>query len=254
MATQCTDLEILDSSTHQSAHDTPREQIHPKNEDIDQQQHTKQCDSGQSTLQNIPPDKVQRRRRPRKQARPQKCTSGTIPHKWDKTENQTPITIRTCWSNNQMESTTSSVNNNCSKFTGNIYVVATKTHSISFQIMRPNYIQWQPMQLKIILKAPYQYKKTIPLPLLDQLTHTPTDAGDYVKYVTIPGLHILTKSDIHFYFRPAPDFQNILIEGAIYFRSVVKPRLTKAACCQPLLFPEGTYVDTLYPVLLTKYD
>jgi len=79
-------LKKLDSKTHQSVYEIPSEKLHPKNDDIDRLQYTDQCDNGQDTVQYIPQDKTQGRQRPRKQAKPQKCISGTLPHRGDKIE------------------------------------------------------------------------------------------------------------------------------------------------------------------------
>ena len=191
-------------------------------------------------MQNNPQDKVQTRRRPRKQARPQKCISGTLPHRWDKTDDQTLTTSKPSELYMHMEPITLSINNNHSKGSGTIYVMATTTSKISFQIMRPMHIQWQPMKFTITLKTPCPYTR-------------PNSLGNYTKFIPIYGLHTLTRSNAYFYFRPAPDYQNILIEGPLHFHSVIKLRLTTTACYQPLLISKGTCVGTLHPVLLTHY-
>jgi len=87
-------------------------------------------------------------------------------------------------------------------------------------------------------------------PCLHEITGFP---GNYNKYIEIHGLNILKQSKAYFYFRPAPNYRNILIAGTTHFHTVIRLRLTTTACCQPLRIPKGTHLGTLHPMLQTKY-
>jgi len=92
MEIQCSDVAMANLSTNQFENATLRKYLHPKYQEMDQKQHTKQCEDVPDIWQNNPQDNVQTRRRPRKQARPQKFISGTLPHAWDKNNDQTLTT------------------------------------------------------------------------------------------------------------------------------------------------------------------
>ena len=207
---------------------------------MDRKQHIKQCEDVPDILHNHPQDKVPTRRRPRKQPRPQKCISGTLPRRWDKNEDQILTTQQPNKLYKQMEPITLSIYNSHPKGSGTKYVMETTTSNISFQITRPTYIHVQPMQFTIFLKTPRLHKRI-------------DSPGNFKKYIVFHGLTILKQSKAYFYFRPALIYRNILIEGPVYFHNDIRLRLTTTACCQPLCIPKGTHVGTLQPMLLTKY-
>jgi len=207
---------------------------------MDRKQHTKQCENVPDKLHNNPQDKVPTRRRPRKQERPQKCISGILPCRWDKNEDQTLTTQQPHELHKQMEPVTLCFHNLQSKGSGPIFELTTTRSNILFQIQQPVYMSWQPVPFIIFLRTPCKYicRGTL---------------GKHSKFISIYGLNILTRSNAHFYFQPAPNYRNILIEEALTFYSVVRLRLNTLACCQSVLIPEGTYIGTLHPVLLTKH-
>jgi len=226
---------------YQSEDKITRKPICLEDMDIDQRQHTKQCNDIQGTLQNSPQTKVQRRRRPRKQPRPYKLTSGTLPHKWDKTDDQPPTLILSCGSNKQMESIVSSETKDNSEVVAKKYEVKTTPINIAFQIMQPDYIQWQPKNSSVILKAPCYCRRT---------------SSTRDKYVTIRGIHISTLSRAHFYFQPALNFQNLLVAERIHFNNGIKLIWTKEARQHPFFISKGNYLGELhlvFPILTRIY-
>ena len=223
---------MLNLSTHQSEDDIPREHIHPKYKEMDRKLHSKLCEDISDMPHNNPQDEVPTKRSPQQRERPQK--------RRNKNENQTLTTQQPNELYEQMEPITLSIYNSHSKGSCTKYVMETTLSHISFQIMKPTYIHVQLMPFTIFLKTNRLQKRT-------------NSPRHYKKFIVLQGLNILKQSNTYFYFRPALNYRNILIEDTVNFCSNIRLRLTKTACCQSLRIPKGTHVGTLHPVLLTKY-
>jgi len=240
MSLQCSDVAMDNSSTNRIETSTLIKHSYSKQQEMDRKQHTKLGQNVPDTLYDIPQHIVPARRHQRQQARLRNYISETLSRRWDEIEEQLTTTSKPSKLSQRMEPIICSIYNGHSKGFSNEYVLETTISNLSFMIMRPNHFQVQLRPFNISLTTLRLYKTS------DSPRH-------YAKHLTFYGLFISSQSNAYFYFRPAQNYRNILIEGTVNFHSIIRLRLTRTACCQPLRIPKGTHVGTLHPVLLTKY-
>jgi len=132
-----------------------------------------------------------------------------------------------------------------------IYELATIQARITFRITNPYYIQWQPNEQTIAIRAPQRVDTTSRWrDEQGQTIHTVTHSSDCAKFIKIQGLYVGQMFGAHFHFRPTQAYQDTLLEERAYFDKGIKLRLTKQAARRSLVIPKGAYLGNLYVVTL----
>jgi len=129
------------------------------------------------------------------------------------------------------------------------YEITTTPSRIIFRISNPHYIEWIPMAQHFLLRAPHFYK-TEPSWYTPGYGHVQvTQAHEFAKYVVIRGLHVVQMFNAHFFFRPAREYQNIIIEERVFFQQHIKLRLTTSATRKGVTIPKGAVLGTMCIIL-----
>lgn len=129
------------------------------------------------------------------------------------------------------------------------YELTTTPARIAFRITIPYYIQLQPNEQIIAIRAPQRYDATSRWhDARGKIITTVTHAHDYAKFIKIYGFHIIQLRGSHFHFRPTQAYQDSLVEERVYIDNGIKLRLTKQTTTKPIVFAKGAYLGNLHIV------